>query len=76
MERSSTGQEYDDVPRDIGKRMHSVGQPEVHSNSKTINSNLEPKQINRTKQIPPSCVVLSTCPYLLGRHIDKLVISR
>lgn len=52
MERSSTGDEYDDVPRDIGKRMHSVGQREAHSNSKVIYSNLEPKQNNRTMQIP------------------------
>lgn len=58
MERSSTGDEYDDVPRDIGKRMHSVGEREAHSNSKVIYSNLEPKQNNSTCKFLVSLLLL------------------
>lgn len=50
MERSNTGDELGDVSRDIGKRMLSVEQPDVHSNSKVFNMNLGPKRNNRTKQ--------------------------
>lgn len=50
MERSTTGDEFGAVSRDNGKRMLSVEQPEVHSNSKFCNSNPEPKHNYRSSQ--------------------------